>query len=213
MLQRSSAPRTLGFIEPCLPKPASSPPAGPDWLHEIKHDGFRFQVVRDGGRVRLFTRNGNDWSKRYAAITECAAALPARSFVLDGELVCCDGSGLAVFEMLRSRRHDRDAFLYAFDILLLDGDDLRGVELDERKARLQQLLARADYGIRLNEHLIGDGPTIFRHACALGAEGIVSKRRSSRYRSGRSDDWRKSKNPLSVAVGREAEEDWGRDRP
>lgn len=213
MLQTSSAPRSLGFIEPCLPKPARTPPAGPDWLHEIKHDRFRFQVIRDGSRVRLFTRNGADWSKRYTAITEAAASLPARSFVIDGELVCCDSDGLAVFEMLRSRRHDRDAFLYAFDILLLDGDDLRGVELEERKARLQKLVDHAGYGIQFNEHLIGDGPSIFRHACALGAEGIVSKRRSSRYRSGRSDDWLKSKNPLSAAVGREAEEDWRRDRP
>lgn len=196
-----------------MPKPARTPPAGPDWLHEIKHDGFRLQVIRNGDRVRLFTRNGNDWSKRYPSIVECAASLPARSFVLDGEVVCCDGDGLAVFEMLRARRHDGDAFLYAFDLLLLDGDDLRGVELEERKGRLERLLARAQYGIQLNEHLIGDGPTIFRHACALGAEGIVSKRRRSRYRSGRCDDWRKSKNPLSVAVGREAEEDWGRDRP
>lgn len=211
MLQRS-ARRTSGFIVPCQPKPAREPPAGPDWLHELKHDGFRLQVVRDNERVRLLTRNGHDWSKRYPQILACATALRARSFVLDGEAVCCDGDGLAVFELLRSRRHDGEAFLYAFDLLELDGADLRRVELEERKRRLERLLARAPHGIRLNEHLTGDGPTIFRHACALGAEGVVSKRRGSTYRSGPSDDWRKSKNPLSVAVGREAEEDWGRER-
>ncbi|ACR15036.1 putative DNA ligase [Burkholderia phage BcepIL02] len=211
MLQRS-ARRTSGFIIPCQPTPAREPPSGPDWLHEIKHDGFRFQAIRDGARVRLLTRNENDWSKRYPAIVDAAAALPARSFVLDGEVVCCDGDGLAVFELLRSRRHDGEAFLYAFDLLELDGEDLRRVELEERKGRLERLLAGAPHGIRFNEHLIGDGPTIFRHACMIGAEGIVSKRRSSRYRSGRCDDWRKSKNPLSVAVRRESEEDWGGER-
>lgn len=210
MLQRS-AQRISGFIVPCQPKPASQPPAGPDWLHELKHDGFRLQVARDAERVRLLTRNGNDWSKRYPQILACAAALRARSFVLDGEVVCCDGDGLAVFELLRSRRHDGEAFLYAFDLMELDGTDLRRVELEERKHRLKRLLARAPHGILFNEHLTGDGPTIFRHACALGAEGIVSKRRSSRYRSGPCDDWRKSKNPLSLAVRRETEEDWGKE--
>lgn len=209
MLQRT-AQRIQGFIQPCLPTPARQPPAGPDWLHEIKHDGFRFQVLRDGARVRLLTRNGNDWTKRYPAIADAAAQLPAQAFVIDGEVVCCDSDGLAVFELLRSRRHDGEALLYAFDLLALDGEDMRGVELEQRKAALQQLLARAPAALRFNEHLLGDGPTIYAHACRLGAEGIVSKRRASRYRSGRSDDWRKSKNLLSLAVRREATEDWGR---
>jgi ATP-dependent DNA ligase len=212
MLLARSARRASGFIDPCLPTAAPRPPVGPDWLHEIKHDGFRLQVIRGGDSVRLFTKNGNDWSKRYPAIVDAAGALRAGSFVLDGEVVCCDSDGLAVFELLRSRRHDREAFLYAFDLLELDGEDLRRVELEARKTRLERLLARAPHGIRFSEHLIGDGPTIFRHACALGVEGIVSKRRTSRYRSGRSDDWRKTKNPQSVAARREAEEEWGKDR-
>src|SRR5688572_9162911 len=101
----------------CQPTRAERPPSGPGWIHEIKHDGYRMMIRRDGGGVRVITRNGYDWSSRYPLITSAANALQARSFVIDGEAVACDESGLAVFQRLRERRHDRDVFCYAFDLL------------------------------------------------------------------------------------------------
>ena len=115
--------------------------------------------------------------------------------------------------MLRHRRNEPQAFLYAFDLLELNGTDLRRVPIEVRKATLASILRRARHGVRLNEHLEHpDGVTVFQHACKLGLEGIVSKRLGSRYRSGRSPDWLKFKNPAAPAVKREAEEDWGRQR-
>jgi len=119
--------------------------------------------------------------------------------------------GLAVFERLRGRRHDASVFLYAFELIELNGTDLRREPLQVRKATLASVLVKAGPGIRFNEHLeYDDGETVFRHACKLGLEGIVSKRKDSRYRSGRSRDWLKFKNPNAPAMKREAEEDWGR---
>jgi bifunctional non-homologous end joining protein LigD len=134
-----------------------------------------------------------------------------RSCILDGEAVACGEDGIASFERIRYRHHDAGVFLYAFDLIELDGDDLRRAPLAVRKATLASVLARAAPGLRFNEHLDEeDGPLVFAHACKLGLEGIVSKRRNSPYRSGRSPDWIKSKNPNAPAVRREAEEDWGR---
>ena len=93
-----------GFVEPCLPSPARNLPSGPGWIHEIKHDGYRMMVCRDGVGVRLFTRRGYDWTDRFPAIRDAAEAVPAKSFLVDGEAVCCDQDGVAVFEMLRQRR-------------------------------------------------------------------------------------------------------------
>jgi bifunctional non-homologous end joining protein LigD len=115
-----------------------------------------------------------------------------------------------VFDRLRYRRDDRRVFLYAFDLIELNGDDLRREPLDVRKATLASLLKRTAPGLRLNEHIEADGLTVFAHACKMGLEGIVSKRKDSPYRSGRSPDWLKSKNPACEAVRREAEEDWSR---
>jgi bifunctional non-homologous end joining protein LigD len=108
--------------------------------------------------------------------------------------------------------HDESIFLYAFDLIELNGDDLRPDPLKGRKATLEMILAKAGPGIRFNEHMEGDGETVFRHACKLGLEGIVSKRKNSPYRSGRSPDWLKMKNVDAAAVKREAEEDWGKGR-
>lgn len=201
-----------GFIAPCLPKPVSRPPDGPDWLHEIKHDGYRLQVHRDGPRVRLYTRNGHDWSERYPAIVDAASSLKARSFLIDGEVVCNNADGLAVFDLLRSSNVQPAAFLWAFDLLMLDGADLRPIALETRKEGLAWLLRDVGFGLALNEHEEGDGPVLFSAACQLGLEGIVSKRRGSRYVSGASVAWRKAKNPASAAAKRESEEDWNRDR-
>ena len=208
-----SPPRTLpaGFIAPCLPTSAPQPPSGEEWLHEIKHDGFRIIARKSGDRVRLYSRPGNDLTDRFPLIAGALARLRPRSCIVDGEAVACGEDGIASFDRIRYRRHDADVFLYAFDLIEVDGDDLRREPLAVRKATLASLLARAARGLRLNEHLEEqDGPLVFAHACKLGLEGIVSKRRSSSYRSGRSPDWIKSKNPDAPAMKREAEEDWGR---
>ena len=137
-------------------------------------------------------------------------AVDRRSCLIDGEAVACDGNGLAVFERLRLKPSGNHVFLYAFDLLELDGQGLRREPLETRKATLASLLRRSPPGLRLNEH--HDGESVFRHACKMGLEGIVSKRLGSRYRSGTSKDWLKFKNPEAPAVKREAEEDWGKDR-
>src|SRR5262245_52587677 len=204
--------RTSGFIPPCLPSPAERPPSGSGWVHEIKHDGFRMMVRRDPAGVRLLTRNGHDWSERYPLIAAGVVALRVRSCLIDGEAVACGDDGLPAFDRLRYRRADGTVFLFAFDLLELNGDDLRREPLEVRKATLASVLAKAGSGLRLNEHLEhNDGELVFRHACKLGLEGIVSKRLGSRYRSGRSPDWLKMKNPNAPAVKREAEENWGKE--
>jgi bifunctional non-homologous end joining protein LigD len=143
-------------------------------------------------------------------IVETLARLRSRSCIIDGEAVACDDNGVASFDRIRHRRHDSDAFLYAFDLIELNGDDMRRDPLEVRKATLRSTLAKAGLGLRFNEHIEGDGPTVFAHACKMGLEGIVSKRKDSPYRSGRSPDWLKMKNPACEAVLREAEEDWGK---
>ena len=124
------------FCEPCLPSPAEKPPAGAGWLHEIKHDGFRMPVRHDAAGVRLFTRNGHDWTGRFRLIARAAFSLKAVSCLIDGEAVACDGDGLPVFDQLRYRRDDRRVFLYAFDLIELNGDDLRRAPIEARKAAL-----------------------------------------------------------------------------
>jgi bifunctional non-homologous end joining protein LigD len=209
MSSRSHALLT-GFVAPCLPLPAPQPPSGEEWLHEIKHDGFRVIARKSGDRVKLYSRPGNDLTHRFSLIVEALTRLRARSCILDGEAVACGEDNISSFDHIRYRRNDARVFLYALDLIELDGDDLRREPLAVRKATLASLLARATAGLRFNEHMDHeDGPLVFAHACKLGHEGIVSKRRSSPYRSGRSPDWIKSKNPKAPAVKREAEEDWG----
>jgi bifunctional non-homologous end joining protein LigD len=198
-------------VAPCLPSRTDRPPSGPGWLHEIKHDGFRLIAQRSGDRVRLYTRNGHNWSTRFPLIARAVELLPLRSCVIDGEAIACDGNGLADFELLRGRQHDGEVALCAFDLLELDGADLRREPIETRKATLASLLRGHLPGLLLNEHFEHPGDVVFRHACKLGLEGIVSKRLGSRYRSGRSPDWLKFKNPEAPAVKREAEEDWSKD--
>jgi ATP-dependent DNA ligase len=193
--------RTDGFVDPCIPSRALKPPSGPDWVHEVKQDGYRLIVRRDGATVRLFTRRGYDWTDRYPAIANAAAKLKARSFTLDGEAVVCGADGVAVFDALHRRGRVSDAILQAFDLLELDGVDYRPLPLSRRKDRLARLLARVQIGI-VNEHTEEDGAVVFRHACMMGLEGIVSKRLISPYRSGSSQDWIKVKNPDSPAMRR-----------
>jgi bifunctional non-homologous end joining protein LigD len=208
----AAMPLPRGFVPPCLPTKAPQPPTGETWVHEIKHDGFRVIARKDGERVRLYSRPGNDLTYRFPLIVEALARLRSRSCIIDGEAVCCDEDGMPNFDRIRYRRHDASVFLYAFDLIELSGDDLRREPLEVRKATLKSVLAKAGPGLRLNEHIEADGPTVFAHACKMGLEGIVSKRKDSAYRSGRSPDWLKFKNPNAPAVKREAEEDWGKER-
>jgi hypothetical protein len=143
-------PRTLtaGFIPPCLPSKATEPPTGAAWLHEIKHDGFRIIARKDGSRVRLYSRPGNDFTGRFPLIVEALAWLGARSCIIDGEAVACGGDGVPSFDRIRYRRHDASVFLYAFDLIALDGGDLRREPLEVRKATLASVLAKAARGLR-----------------------------------------------------------------
>jgi bifunctional non-homologous end joining protein LigD len=192
----------------CLPRPAKRPPAGPGWIHEIKHDGFRILAERDATGVTLHTRRGYNFADRFPLAAAAVAKLPVRSCLIDGEAIVCDANGLAVFDLLRRRWHGDNVILCAFDLLELDGQDMRRAPIEERKAALAKLLRRPSDGIALNEHYTGDGAIIYKHACALGCEGIVSKRLGSPYRPGRADCWLKVKNPAAPAVTREAEEEW-----
>jgi ATP-dependent DNA ligase len=167
-------------FEPCIPSRGTKVPDRPEWLHEIKHDGYRLIVQREGQRVRLFTRNGHDWSARYPRIVEAALRNRSSSFVIDGEAVLLGVDGISDFNGLHSRKHDGEVELYAFDMLVSDGDDLRRLPLSLRKTNLARLLARRVDGIHLAPFEAGEiGPDLFRHACLMGLEGLVSKHRES----------------------------------
>jgi bifunctional non-homologous end joining protein LigD len=198
----------LKIIEPCLPSPAKAPPSGPGWLHEIKHDGIRILARRDSAGVRLITRHGIDFTARFPLVASAVEALPARSCLIDGEAIVCDENGLAVFELIHGHGNKTSAVLCTFDLLELDGRDLRRRPIEERKGLLAKLLHDSNLSIVLNKHYEEDGAIVFREACRLGCEGIVSKKLSSIYRRGRSPLWLKVKNPNAPAVKREAEEDW-----
>ena len=188
------------FIIPCRPTVVAKPPRGRGWAHELKHDGYRLQIhVRDG-RVRLYTMNGADWSKRYPRIVEEAARL-REPVIIDAEVVCLSGEGVANFDELHSRTADEKAVACAFD-LLLAGDDIRRRPLVERKAELKWILRRARDGVQYVEHIEGDGEEMFAAACRLGLEGIVSKRLEAPYRSGPARSWLKIRNPKAPAATR-----------
>jgi bifunctional non-homologous end joining protein LigD len=166
---------------------------------------------RDPVGIRLITRRGNDWTTRYPLVVEAVNLLKVQSCLIDGEVVCCDENGVAAFQMLRHRRNEPKALLYAFDLLELNGTDLRreadrGAQGHAGQHPAEEPAWRA--AKRAPERQ--EGAVVFQHACKMGLEGIVSKRLGSRYRSGRSPDWLKFKNPEAPAVKREAEEDWGR---
>jgi bifunctional non-homologous end joining protein LigD len=199
-----------GFIFPAQPVLRLKPPAGIDWVHEIKHDGYRMIVHRDGPTVRLYSRNACDWTVRLARIATAAELIKAKSFTIDGEAVVLGPDGLSRFEELSRREAARTAILYAFDLIEHDGEDLRPRPFLERKAALARLLRDTEAGILLNEHIADDGATVFAHACQLGAEGIVSKRVDGTYRSGPCGVWIKVRNPASIAVQRERSENWKR---
>jgi bifunctional non-homologous end joining protein LigD len=170
----------VGFVEPCLPTLGRAVPDGPNWVHEITHDGYRFICRRDGDRVRVISRHGIDWTDRVPSIVDALRLLQLKSTTIDGEGVICDDRGVTDFDALRfALAHSTapEVFLYAFDVLELDGRDFRREPWEARREALANLLRKAGDGIRLSEHIEGaDGAAVFRHACAMGLEGIVSKR-------------------------------------
>jgi bifunctional non-homologous end joining protein LigD len=191
-----------GFIEPCLPTPAKRAPSGPNWLFEIKHDGYRLMVRKHHEQVRVYTRRGADWTERFPRIVAAVRRLKVRSVLLDGEGIVYNAKGMPSFDLLHSREYDNEVSLCAFDLLEHDGDGARKLKLLDRKKRLARLLAKMKDGIEFNEHIEGEGHLIFEHACKLGCEGIVAKRKDFPYESGRSRRWLKIKNPDSPAMKR-----------
>lgn len=185
------------FVPPALATLAAAPPAGERWLHEIKFDGYRLQARIEAGRVKLVTRSGLDWTKKFGkAVLAALGGLPVGTALIDGELVVETGAGASDFSALQADlaegRDDRFVF-YAFDLLHLDGYDLTRLPLEERKALLEKLLPGTDGILRYSDHFDEKGALVLRHACRLSLEGVVSKLRDAPYRSGRSKDWIKSK--------------------
>jgi len=186
----------LRFIEPQLASPVDQPPEGKHWIHEIKHDGYRSQVVIERGQVRVFSRNGYDWSDRYSGTVRAAASLRCKSAIIDGEAIVQDDDGRSDFESLQSAMRSRaqSIIIYAFDLLHLDGNDLRQETLSDRRAELKHLVGRdADSRIQFSEEFDGDGVALFKACAERALEGIVSKHSLAPYRSGRSKTWLKTK--------------------
>jgi bifunctional non-homologous end joining protein LigD len=190
-------------FEFCLPTTGKAVPAGPEWFHEIKFDGYRLRVERDGDRVRLITRGGYDWTRRFPWIVEAALKNRRSQFVIDGEAVVLGVNGVSDFNALHSRKQNDEVQLCAFDVLAVDGDDLRDLPLSTRKTKLDRLLRGRPDGIFISPFEQGAiGPDLFRAACDMGLEGLVSKRSDRPYRSGWSKDRIKAKNRKHPAMTR-----------
>ena len=174
--------------------PGARPPVGERWISEIKFDGFRLVARRAQGQVRLFTKQGYDYSRRYPLIVEALRRLRVSSIVVDGEAVCFGEDGSHDFNALWDNSRDETVTLCAFDLLELNGEDWRDKPLIERKRRLRRLLTKDRDGLRYVEHLRIEPATIFEHVCNLGLEGIVCKRVDLPYESGPSKRWIKVKN-------------------
>ncbi|TGQ95440.1 DNA ligase [Mesorhizobium sp. M8A.F.Ca.ET.208.01.1.1] len=185
----------LKFIKPMEPAQVMGSPISDDWLHEIKYDGFRTQLILDWAGARAFSRNGHDWSKRYWPIVQAAEKLPAKAFIIDGEMIAPDPDGRPNFHQMHSRMAWNAELLafVAFDLLYLDGEDLRYMPLFERKDRLWELIKPADGIIQFSQHVDGNGTEFYRAVEKMGLEGVVSKRRESIYRSGKTEAWVKAK--------------------
>lgn len=192
---RGKAAALPDFVQPQLATLAARPPTGPDWLHEIKFDGYRLQARVEQGEARLLTRGGLDWTDRFGApLAAALAALPLQTALIDGELVVEAAGGASDFAALQADLSEGrgDRFLYyAFDLLHLDGRDLRPLPLVERKGMLEPLIPGGRVGFSAD--FADDGALVLRHACRLSLEGVVSKRRDAPYRSGRGRAWIKSK--------------------
>lgn len=184
------------WVAPQLATLVAAAPAGGEWVHEIKLDGYRILARIERGRARLLTRNRQDWTERFPAVAEAAAALPAKEAILDGEIVALDRAGVSSFQALQqgaTGEKGRSLAYVAFDLLFLDGRELRSRPLIERKKALAQLLRGRRGRIRYSEHFDAPGPEVYERACGMGLEGIVSKRKDAPYTSGRGQAWLKTK--------------------
>lgn len=202
--QPGRKPRTTGssklpgFIPPQLATLAESAPKGDGWLHEIKYDGYRLIARRSGGSVRLLTRQENDWTDRFGPIATAIADLPGDTMIVDGEACIIDAQGHTSFQKLqnaiKAKKFDRLVF-FVFDLLHIDGRDLRTLPLTERKTELASLMAGLpeDGVLRLSDHVLGQGEAMFENACELALEGLISKKADAPYTSGRSRTWLKAK--------------------
>jgi bifunctional non-homologous end joining protein LigD len=198
VIKGSKPAKHPGFVDPALATLRAKPPSGGRYVHEVKFDGYRVQAHLNGGLVSLWTRGGLDWTKRFPTIAVGVGSIPATGLVMDGEVISATRDGSANFSQLQDdlskSRYDRMAY-YAFDLLYLDGFDLREAPLVERKRVLKGLLEEAgDIGpVLLSESFETDGSTMFARACDMGLEGLVSKLRDAPYRSGRTEAWIKTK--------------------
>lgn len=205
--RRPDGARLPDFVPPSLATLHAVPPSGSGWAHELKFDGYRIQARLDHGKVRLLTRKGLDWREKFPNIAAAVAELPARTALIDGEVVVEDKNGISSFSELQAalKQGERERFIYyVFDLLHLDGRDLMNLPMLERKAELARLIERAASGpIKYSDHVEEDGPAVLRHACQMALEGIVSKRMDAPYRSGRSDTFIKTKcsNAQELVVG------------
>jgi bifunctional non-homologous end joining protein LigD len=195
-LKKTLKEKLPDFIPPELALQSETPPAGDGWLHELKLDGYRIQARKDGKRVQLLTRTGLDWTHRMKSIASFVAALPVESALLDGEVVVLAENGTTSFADLQAAFQEgekKPLTYFAFDLLHLNGHSLRGLSLGERKKMLAKVVEGSGEFLRFSEHIVGGGGEVFTRACELHAEGIVSKRATSKYASGRSGDWLKLK--------------------
>ncbi|HTV80582.1 MAG TPA: non-homologous end-joining DNA ligase [Steroidobacteraceae bacterium] len=198
MARRKTAPGSTPatFIAPQLATLVATPPSGEGWLHEIKFDGYRLLAVLQKPAVRLFTRAGNDWTDKFAALGAAFAKLKVDNAVIDGEVVNASAEGSASFHALQealSEGNLKRLRYYAFDLLHLNGVDLRQQPQTERKAALEKVLKGAPTVLVYSQHFTEPGDRMLAHACSLGLEGIVSKHAQAPYRSGRTGSWLKSK--------------------
>ncbi|MBZ9907756.1 ATP-dependent DNA ligase [Mesorhizobium sp. BR115XR7A] len=186
----------LKFIKPMEPELVDTPPQGDEWIHEIKFDGYRTQVIKDDDGIRLITKNGYDWTGRYIQLAGEAAAIEAKDFIIDGEAITINEAGLSDFHALQSaitsRKPSRDLYLVAFDLLHLNGHDLRDMPVEDRRDILQALIPTGGR-IQFSEAMPGTGDAVYHLVDQAGLEGMVSKRKDSTYRSGPTMNWRKIK--------------------
>lgn len=196
VLGEEEKPDFPDFVKPQLATLRDDPPEGDEWLHELKFDGYRIQALIAGHQARLITRNGKDWTDRYPGIAKALAGLDVKTAAIDGELVALDERGHSHFASLQAATNDgAEATLayYAFDLLSLDGKDMRKKPLTDRKSALEKIIPVDDDILHFSDHIAGKGEAVIGKACGMGLEGIISKKTSAKYKSGRGSSWIKSK--------------------
>lgn len=193
-MRKHAAGVRLLFIPPLMPTLVEKPPEGDDWIHEVKFDGYRSQIVRDAEGVRIFTRRGLDWTSKYRDLAKAAAELEVESAIIDGEIIVLNDAGLSDFGELRTAitRRQHDLYFVAFDLLHLNGHDLRDMALEDRREILAEMIPGGGR-IQFSQALPGGAKAIFHLVEQAGLEGMVSKSKDSKYRSGTSTNWLKAK--------------------